>query len=342
MLTKTAKTLILSALTAIAGGGVTAGEALAANPSAHAAAASTGSVAAPTSGTSAAANGTGATTSGASAPADGTSAAPAPSAPATPSPVATPEVPVLVGSGPITLRTRPSALLGSRLDFAGSAPPRDRNKTIAIEHYEPASATWVIAATASINPHGTFLVRWRTNLTGRVSVRAAIVPSGSSIGKPVAAASSASPPSPRSSSPQPGPSARAAASDSSGAAQITIYQPAISTWFGPGFFSQETACGQVLQTWVIGVANRTLPCGTLVEVSYGSRRLTVPVIDRGPYANGADWDLTEAAAEALGITETVKIGTLVVGTSPNTPTLGTPPGAPTPQASATTGGAAAG
>ena len=36
---------------------------------------------------------------------------------------------------------------------------------------------------------------------------------------------------------------------------------------------------------LVGVANRTLPCGTLVQVSYGGHPLTVPVLDRGPYAN---------------------------------------------------------
>jgi rare lipoprotein A (peptidoglycan hydrolase) len=77
---------------------------------------------------------------------------------------------------------------------------------------------------------------------------------------------------------------------------------------------------------VVGVANRTLPCGTLVKISYAGHVLTVPVLDRGPYSHiGADWDLTAGAAEALGVTETVRIGTRVVGNEPNTPTLGLPP-----------------
>jgi hypothetical protein len=63
------------------------------------------------------------------------------------------------------------------------------------------------------------------------------------------------------------------------------------------------------------------------------------VIDRGPYANGADWDLTAEAARALGIEDTVRIGARVVGSVPNSPTLGLPPGAP---AAALAGGASAG
>ena len=91
---------------------------------------------------------------------------------------------------------------------------------------------------------------------------------------------------------------------------------------------------------VIGVANRTLPCGTLVAVSYAGHVLTVPVLDRGPYSHiGAVWDLTAGAASALGITETVRIGARIVGAAPNTPTLGLPPSAPS---SALAGGALAG
>jgi len=117
-----------------------------------------------------------------------------------------------------------------------------------------------------------------------------------------------------------------------------VHTTGIATWFGPGFYGKQTACGQTLTPGVVGVANRTLPCGTLVEVTYKGHSLTVPVLDRGPYSHHADWDLTAGAAGALGISETVRIGTHIVGKTANTPTLGLPPGA----ASATaTGGALA-
>ncbi len=57
----------------------------------------------------------------------------------------------------------------------------------------------------------------------------------------------------------------------------------IATWFGPGFYGQKTACGQTMSPVIVGVASRTLPCGTLVLVNYKGHRLTVPVIDRCPY-----------------------------------------------------------
>jgi rare lipoprotein A (peptidoglycan hydrolase) len=117
-----------------------------------------------------------------------------------------------------------------------------------------------------------------------------------------------------------------------------LHKTALATWFGPGFYGQQTACGQTLTPATVGVANRKLPCGTLVKVTYRGHGLTVPVVDRGPYANGADWDLTAAAAQALGIEETVHIATAIVGAVPNTPTLGLPPVSP---AAALTGGAVA-
>jgi rare lipoprotein A (peptidoglycan hydrolase) len=90
---------------------------------------------------------------------------------------------------------------------------------------------------------------------------------------------------------------------------------------------------------IVGVANRRLPCGTLVNVTYAGHRLTLPVLDRGPYAKGIDWDLTAGAAQALGIAETVRVAVRVVGHTANTPSLGVPAGAGTVEAN---GGSAAG
>jgi rare lipoprotein A (peptidoglycan hydrolase) len=137
-----------------------------------------------------------------------------------------------------------------------------------------------------------------------------------------------------------GASAPAGTPAGSRAATSTIHPTGIATWFGPGFYGKKTACGQTLTPAVVGVANRTLPCGTLVKVGYAGHTLTVPVLDRGPYGRiGADWDLTAGAAEALGITETVRIHTRIVGSSPNTPLLGAAPGT---AGAAIAGGALAG
>lgn len=64
-------------------------------------------------------------------------------------------------------------------------------------------------------------------------------------------------------------------------------------------YGKPIACGGVLHVPQLGVANKTLPCGTEVTFIYGHRAIRVPVIDRGPYIAGRQWDLTGATAEAL-------------------------------------------
>ena len=73
-----------------------------------------------------------------------------------------------------------------------------------------------------------------------------------------------------------------------------------ATWYGPGLYGNGTACGQTLRPGTIGVAHRTLPCGTTLKFSYHGRSLVTTVIDRGPYTPGNDFDLTNGARLALG------------------------------------------
>ena len=72
-----------------------------------------------------------------------------------------------------------------------------------------------------------------------------------------------------------------------------------ATYYGPGLYGNRTACGQTLTPQTQGVAHRTLPCGTLVEFEWHGRHAVVPVIDRGPYGNNAEWDLTQATCQTL-------------------------------------------
>jgi len=59
----------------------------------------------------------------------------------------------------------------------------------------------------------------------------------------------------------------------------------ILPWYGPGFYGGPLACARgPLTRWTRGVAHRTLPCGTLIEFRLrDGHRVTVPVVDRGPY-----------------------------------------------------------
>jgi len=79
------------------------------------------------------------------------------------------------------------------------------------------------------------------------------------------------------------------------------YRSAGASWYGPGLWGNQTACGQTLRPRTLGVAHRSLPCGTAVKFVYKGRALITQVIDRGPYTKGRAWDLTAAAGEALGL-----------------------------------------
>jgi 3D (Asp-Asp-Asp) domain-containing protein len=77
----------------------------------------------------------------------------------------------------------------------------------------------------------------------------------------------------------------------------------VASWYGPGFYGNRTACGQVYTPEIIGVAHRTLPCGTLVVIEFRGRTMTVPVIDRGPYIAGRTLDLSNATKIAIACTD---------------------------------------
>jgi rare lipoprotein A len=83
--------------------------------------------------------------------------------------------------------------------------------------------------------------------------------------------------------------------------RLNVYRLAGASWYGGG---GGLACGGSLSDATLGVANKTLPCGTLVTLRYGSRSVRVPVIDRGPYVAGRDYDLTVATKSALGFGDT--------------------------------------
>jgi rare lipoprotein A (peptidoglycan hydrolase) len=81
------------------------------------------------------------------------------------------------------------------------------------------------------------------------------------------------------------------------APRVDVFHTVLASWYAPG---GRTACGEELTARMLGVANRTLPCGTPVTLHYRHRTLRVRVIDRGPYVAGRDYDLTLATKEALG------------------------------------------
>lgn len=67
-----------------------------------------------------------------------------------------------------------------------------------------------------------------------------------------------------------------------------------ASWYGPGFYGNRTACGLRYTKTIVGVAHRSLPCGTRLQIRWRGKTVTVPVIDRGPYVKGRDLDLSAA------------------------------------------------
>ncbi len=77
---------------------------------------------------------------------------------------------------------------------------------------------------------------------------------------------------------------------------------ALASWYGPGFEGQLTASGEAFDPYGFTAAHNTLPLGTEITVSYAGRAVDVVVNDRGPYSGGRDLDLSQGAAEYLGLT----------------------------------------
>jgi rare lipoprotein A len=118
--------------------------------------------------------------------------------------------------------------------------------------------------------NGTFAVRWSPDAIGNYAVRAF------------------------------GAHDRHAHAAGSKARHLTGYRQAGASYYGPGLYGNGVACGGTLMPGTLGVANKTLPCGTMVKIRYHGQHITVPVIDRGPYVAGRDYDLTEATRDRLG------------------------------------------
>jgi rare lipoprotein A (peptidoglycan hydrolase) len=67
---------------------------------------------------------------------------------------------------------------------------------------------------------------------------------------------------------------------------------------GDGTLYQPLACGGTYQPSDMGVANKTLPCGTRLRICYRGC-VNVRVVDRGPYIAGREYDLMIAPVRAL-------------------------------------------
>lgn len=78
--------------------------------------------------------------------------------------------------------------------------------------------------------------------------------------------------------------------------RLEAFRPALASWYGEG---QALACGGRLTPGMMGVAHKSLPCGTKVTIRYRGRQVRVPVVDRGPFAGPREFDLGPGVRRAL-------------------------------------------
>ena len=79
----------------------------------------------------------------------------------------------------------------------------------------------------------------------------------------------------------------------------------IASWYGREFHGLKTSNGEIYDMYGVSAAHKTLPMGTLVEVTHlgTGKQIEVRINDRGPFAAGRVIDLSYGAARQLGTVE---------------------------------------
>ncbi|MBF6621761.1 MAG: hypothetical protein ITG02_16230 [Patulibacter sp.] len=207
--------------------------------------------------------------------ADPAAAAPAPDAAAAPTADHQESLP---GAG--TWSAPRATTVGRPLRVTGRFHEALVGRAVRLQRKTPAGR-WVTAATAHVRKDGTFAVSWRTRAARNHELRLVLLAVRGSAHTTVPAGSTAA--------------------NASVPVRVAVLGRTRASWFGPGFYGGKTACGLVLRKRTEGVAHRTLPCGSQVEIRHEGTSVVVPVIDRGPFANKADFDLTKNVADEIGL-----------------------------------------
>jgi hypothetical protein len=181
-----------------------------------------------------------------------------------------------------TLLAPLGGLLGDVVRVHGTLAGTQAGDGVIVQRLDP-TLGWQQAATATVGSDGSFNAAFKPVHSGQTKLRALRA------GQATTASSGD-------------------AGDALGTRDLTVFHRAKATWYGPGFYGRRTACGRRLTRTTLGVAHKTLPCGTLVQLYKDGRTVTVPVIDRGPFRPGTSYDLTAATAQALGVQATTVLG----------------------------------
>jgi rare lipoprotein A len=79
-----------------------------------------------------------------------------------------------------------------------------------------------------------------------------------------------------------------------------------ASWYGPGFHHKRTASGEIFDQNKLTAGSRSLPLGTVVEITNlkNGKQVNVTINDRGPWVKGRTIDLSRAAANRLDMVKT--------------------------------------
>ncbi len=83
---------------------------------------------------------------------------------------------------------------------------------------------------------------------------------------------------------------------------ITSYKKeGVASWYGPGFHGKKTANGEIYNQNAMTAAHKTLPLGSVVDVTRldSNKTIRVRINDRGPFINNRIIDLSKKAASQL-------------------------------------------
>ena len=197
---------------------------------------------------------------------------------------ATGELPVSDDSAParasedsyskIMVVAREHVLSGTRDPIHGVVKPGKKGRVVWIQARRPGGGGWHLAARAKTGSNGRFETSWRPGSIAHYDIRLVLPSTGGTVRED---------------------------------GGVTVYRASAASWYGPGFYGNRTACGYTLTAGTLGVANKSLPCGTKVRFYYRGHTVTAPVIDRGPYAGNREYDLTAETKRRLhfGSTGTV-------------------------------------
>jgi rare lipoprotein A len=84
-----------------------------------------------------------------------------------------------------------------------------------------------------------------------------------------------------------------------------VKQQGPASWYGDDFHGKPTASGETYNQNALTAASKTLPLGTVAQVTNvdTGKSVTVKVNDRGPYVGNRVMDLSKAAAKKIDLKE---------------------------------------